>query len=115
MSDDPNPNVRYDIGGWISGPMMDPPLPPMIPPGSTAQRELLRAIGDALSLPPGASTIDDVRRLRLLDERAKLVTATVGRILRDPESDDDGMSDARTLRDAVADYPPDYSQHPLGN
>jgi len=51
----------------------------------------------------------------LLDERAKLVTATVGRILRDPESDDDAMSDARTLRDAVADYPPDYSQHPLGN
>jgi hypothetical protein len=45
-----------------------------------------------------------------------LVTATVGRILRDPESDDDdAMSDARTLRDAVADYPPDYSQHPPGN
>ena len=95
--------------------MMDPPLPPMIPPGSTAQRELLRAIGDALSLPPGANTIDDVRRLRLPGERAKLVTATVGRVLRDPESDDDAMSDARTLRDAVADYPPDYSQHPPGN
>ena len=92
-----------------------PPATADDPPGSTAQRELLRAIGDALSLPPGANTIDDVRRLRLLDERAKLVTATVGRILRDPESDDDAISDARTLRDAVADYPPDYSQHPLGN
>ncbi len=23
MSDDPHPNVRYDLGGWISGPMMD--------------------------------------------------------------------------------------------
>ena len=23
MSDDPDPNVRYDLGGWISGPMMD--------------------------------------------------------------------------------------------
>jgi hypothetical protein len=45
----------------------------------------------------------------LMSERS-LVTATVGRILRDPESDDDAMSDARTLRDAVADYPPDYSQ-----
>jgi hypothetical protein len=51
----------------------------------------------------------------LPDERAKLVTATVGRILRHPESDDDAMSEARTLRDAVADYPPDYSQHPPGN
>jgi hypothetical protein len=50
----------------------------------------------------------------LMSERS-LVTATVGRILRNPESDDDAMSDARTLRDAVADYPPDYSQHPLGN
>jgi hypothetical protein len=114
MSD--NSNVRYDIGGGISGPMMDPPLPPMIPPGSTAQRELLRAIFDALSLPMGANTLDDVRRLRLLDERAKLVAATITRILRDPESDDDdAMSEARTLRDAVADYPPGYSQHPLGN
>ncbi|HEV2244357.1 MAG TPA: hypothetical protein VGR98_25185 [Streptosporangiaceae bacterium] len=54
--------------------------------------------------------------MRLLDERAKLLTATITRILRDPESDDDdAMSEARTLRDAVADYPPDCSQHPLGN
>lgn len=64
----------------------------------------------------GANTLDDVRRMRLLDERAKLLTATITRILRDPESDDgDAMSEARTLRDAVADYPPDCSQHPLGN
>ena len=109
MSDDPNPNVRYDVGGWLSGPCLDPPLPPMIPPGSTAQRELLRAIGDALTLPPGINTIDDVRRLRLLDERAKLVTATVGRILSDRESDDDDAAiAARSLGDAVSDYPPDY-------
>ena len=73
------------------------------PPGSTAQRELLRAIGDALSLP-----LEQTRSMTfgacdcLMSERS-LVTATVGRILRDPESD------------AVADYPPDYSQHPLGN
>jgi len=50
----------------------------------------------------------------LMSERS-FVAATVGRILRHPESDDDAMSDARTLRDAVADYPPDYSQHPPGN
>jgi hypothetical protein len=23
MSDDPDPNVRLDLGGWISGPMID--------------------------------------------------------------------------------------------
>jgi hypothetical protein len=91
-----------------------PPLPPMIPRVYRTARATPRNRRRALA-PPGANTIDDVRRLRLLDERAKLVTATVGRILRDPESDDDAMSDARTLRDAVADYPPDYSQHPLGN
>src|SRR5215469_16262602 len=112
----PTPTSGMTSADGSAAPMMDPPLPPMIPPGSTAQRELLRAIGDALWLPPGAHTIDDVRRLRLPDERAKLVTAAVGRILRDPESDDDdAMSEARTLRDAVADYPPDYSQHPPGN
>ena len=109
MSD--GPNVRHDIGGWISGPCLDPPLPPMIPPGSTAQCELLRAIGDALSLPPRISTIDGVRRLRLLDERAKLVTATLGHILKDREfDDDDAMVALRSLRDAVSDYPPDYWQ-----
>ena len=91
--------------------MMDPPLPSMIPPGSTAQRELLRSILDALALPMGANAIDDVRRLRLLDQRARLVTATITRILRDPESDDDdAMIEARSLRDGVADYPPDYGQ-----
>lgn len=112
----PDASVRYDLGGWISGPCLDPPLPPVIPPGSTAQRELPRSILDALSLPMGANTLDDVRRLRLLDERAKLVTATITRIMRDPESDDDdAVSEARSLRDAVAGYPPDYSQHPPGN
>jgi hypothetical protein len=95
--------------------MMDPPLPPMIPQGLPHSASYSAQSATRSRSPPGANTIDDVRRLRLLDERAKLVTATVGRILRDPESDDDAMSDARTLRDAVADYPPDYSQHPLGN
>jgi len=116
VSETPDPQVRYDAGGWISGPMMDPPLPPMmVPPGSTAQRELLRAIGDVLTLPAGENTLDDVRRLRVLDERAKLVTAMVGRILKDREFDDvDTMVAVRSLREAVADYPPDYTPRPQG-
>ena len=37
----PNPNVRFDIGGWISGPMLSEPLPDPVPvrpvpPGSSA-------------------------------------------------------------------------------
>jgi hypothetical protein len=92
-----------------------PPLPSMIPPGSTAQRELLRAIGDALSSP-----LEQTRSVTfgacdcLMSERS-FVTVAVGRILRDPESDDDAMSEARTLRDVVVDCPPDYSQHRPGN
>lgn len=114
MRDD-DPNVRRDVGGWISGPCMDPLLHPMIPPGSTAQRELLRAIGDTLTLPLGMNTIDDVQRLRILDERAKLVTATVGRILNDRECDDeDAMVAMRSLREQVADFPPDYGHRPQG-
>lgn len=31
----PDPNVRYDIGGWISGPCLDQPL--NVPPGMTDQ------------------------------------------------------------------------------
>jgi hypothetical protein len=49
-----------------------------------------------------------------MSERS-FATVAVGRILRDPESDDDAMSEARTLRDVVVDCPPDYSQHRPGN
>ena len=30
--DDPDPNVRHDIGGWISGPCLDEPLPGPLTP-----------------------------------------------------------------------------------
>jgi hypothetical protein len=54
--DEPLGIVRYDLGGWNSGPCLDPPPPPVTPrigpPGSTRLRELAHAIATALALSP---------------------------------------------------------------
>jgi hypothetical protein len=104
MSDDPN--VRRDIGGWISGPMMDPPLPNapafMVPPNSTALRELLSAIEKALTLPKAATTKDELTYLRIGRDRARLVLFTCRRLLADREADDrDVMIAVHSLGDVT--------------
>jgi hypothetical protein len=105
MSETDKPNVRYDIGGWISGPMMDPPLPDpspvcQIPPGSSALRELLAAIVRTLTLERSETTTDELTYLRISRDRARLVMLACRKLLADHEADDtDVMVAVTQLRD----------------
>ena len=67
--DEPLGNVRYDIGGWISGPSWTRPCrtvaPRIVPRGSTPLRELADAIAMALGLPRPATERDEHSYLRI--------------------------------------------------
>jgi hypothetical protein len=105
VSDKPGPNVRRDVGGWISGPCADPPLPPVrpIPPGSSALRELLAAIVQALTLPTSDTTKDGLIYLRISRDRARLVMLTCRRLLAGREADDtDVMTAVTSPRDQAS-------------
>ncbi len=102
LTDKPDPNVRRDVGGWISGPCIDPPLPPgrPVPPGSSALRELLAAIVQALTLPMSDTATDEWAYLRISRDRTRLVMLTCRRLLADREADDtDVMIAVTSLRD----------------
>lgn len=113
----PDPNVHYDIGGWISGPMLSEPLPDPVPvrpvpPGSSAARELLSAIAQTLTLPTPASTKDELTYLRISRDRARLVLLTCRRVLADREADErDIMITVTQLREDAGQLPPDDYDH----
>jgi hypothetical protein len=115
--DNPTDNVRRDLGGWISGPMLDQPLPPVspiriVPPGSSATRELLSAIAQALTLSAPATTKDEVTYLRISRDRARLVLHACRRLLADREADDrDTMITVTRLREEAGQLPPDDYDH----
>ena len=113
---DPDNNVRLDVGGWISGPSLDPPLPPPpsrdVPPGSSALRELAAAVENTLALPNPATTRDEVSYLLIMRDRARVVRLTCRRILADREADDrDIMAITGTLRDQAAQLGDDTYDH----
>jgi len=110
------PNVRRDVGGWISGPMLDEPLPDLpvrpVPPGSTPLRELLAAITAALTLPGPATERDEVTYLRIHRDRARLVLFTCRRLLADRETDDrEVMVSVTRLREETAQHADDTYDH----
>lgn len=111
--EDPAGNVRYDVGGWISGPMLDPPRR-MVPPGSSPMRELSAAIDSALTLPTPATQRDELTYLRLHRDRARLVLLAVRRIVRDREIEDDPediMGVVASLREQAAQLGDDAYDH----
>ena len=81
----PDPNVRHDIGGWISGPMLDPPppAPPQVPsesPEVTLVESTKAALADLADLAaqlPG----DTAGNARVADRLAE-ETAEIGAMLR---------------------------------
>jgi hypothetical protein len=118
MSD---PNVRYDLGGWISGPCLDEPLPPAwsldVPTGSTPLRELAHAVASALALSAPATTRDEVTYLRIYRNRARLVLLGMRKILADREIEGDVrdvMQVVAALREQVAQLPDDAYDHRPG-
>ena len=107
-----DPNVRLDIGGWISGPCEPPP----VTPGSTPLRQLARAVADALSLPAPKSLHDEELRYRLLAQRAVIVVSVLRRLSDNPEAEAlDAVMAAVSVSDRVADYPVNYSVSPLSS
>jgi hypothetical protein len=93
---------------------------PVVPPGSTALRELCHAVAAALTIPdpavrpglPSVQSADEAAWLQLLAERAALVLWAVRRLLADRETGDrDVMIFAASLRAQLTDYPPDGYHH----
>jgi len=99
-----DPNVRYDIGGWISG--------PMLPPGSTANRELYAATVAALDCPPPATPQDERVCLRTVRDRARVVLQVIARLASDREAGAaDVLRAAHVIGGRVADVPADGYDH----
>jgi len=94
---------------------MSNPATPPVPPASTPCRTFLRAVADALTLPPPATDRDEVTYLRLSRERARLVIFACRRLLDDREAgDSELLVIAGSLRGQAADYPADgYDHNPL--
>lgn len=119
--DEPLGNVRYDLGGWISGPSLDPPLPQIsrriVPPGSTPLREVAIAIAMALALPRPATERDELSYLRITRDRARLVLLACRKIIAEQEIEDDEadvMAVVACVRDQVAQLPDDAYDHVPG-
>jgi hypothetical protein len=83
-------------------------------PDSPALRELLRTIADALSIPPPATSKDEMTYLRTSRNRARCVIRACQEALG-RERDEKGLAAvAENLQDQLADYPADeYDPNPL--
>lgn len=83
-----------------------------VPPGSTACRELLRVVGEALTLPAPATHADEVSYFRLRSQRATQALAGIRRVLGNRDADSaDMMTEVQILREAIGDLPPDSYEH----
>jgi hypothetical protein len=95
--------------------MNDPghPPAPMIPPGSTATRELLAAIRDALAVPRPVRRVDEISAALLSRQRSIAVAAGAARLLDSRDCDDaDVMAEVTALREATEDLPVTYREQP---
>jgi hypothetical protein len=93
---------RHEVGG------------PVIPPGSTPVRMLCQAVADALSLPPPRAIHDEQLRYAVLGQRAMIIAQVTRRLAGDVEADAmDIAVAASSIRDRCADFPVNYSVHPL--
>jgi hypothetical protein len=99
-----------------------PPLPQrvkaanVVPPGSTALREVLHAVTNALTLPTPATERDEVAYLRISRDHARELVWMCRRLLQGPRDFDDGdvMAVVNALRDKIGQLPADqYDAHPL--
>ncbi len=80
--------------------------------GWTAFRHLLAAVQQALSLPAPARVGDRQAYLTLLDLRAGIALASIGRLLADPHSGElDFLSEGDHILHQIADLPPGGYRH----
>jgi hypothetical protein len=84
-------------------------------PGCTAIRHLLAAVQQALSLPLPLRHSDRLPYLILLEQRAGVAAASLGRILADPRSGElDYLSEGDHILHQIADLPPGSYRHQPG-
>ena len=94
-TDEPDPDVRRDVGGWISGPMLPDP-----------DRQLYTAIVNALDCPPPRTGRDEVTYFRTLRDRARVVLNVIARLASDDDVNDmDVLMAADAIQQRVADFP----------
>jgi hypothetical protein len=75
-------------------------------------RHLLAAVHQALSLPAPHRHTDRLPQLLLLEQRATVAAASIGRLLADPASGElDFQSEGDHILHQIADLPPDSYRH----
>ncbi len=84
------------------------------PPNGGAIVHFLSAVHQALDLPAPHRGKDQLPYLTLLDQRARLARASIGRLISNPHADaPDYTSEGDHIRHQLADLPPDtYRHHP---
>jgi hypothetical protein len=81
-------------------------------PDGGAIAHFLSAVHQALDLPAPHRGKDQLPYLQLLDQRARLARASIGRLISNLTSDAlDYASEGDHIRHQLADLPPDTSQH----
>ena len=94
--------------------MPDTTTPGPAAPDGGAIAHLLSAVHQALDLPAPHRGKDQLPYLKLLDQRARLARASIGRLISNPLSDVlDYASEGDHILHQLADLPPDtYRHHP---
>jgi hypothetical protein len=88
----------------------------VVPPGSSALRELLITVVAALEVKPPTEARDIAAYHYLVVARARAVRHTARRLLDDREADDeDVMIAVWALRDQLHELTPTYQAHPLAS
>jgi hypothetical protein len=86
-----------------------------VPPDGIAVRHFLAAVHEALQIPGPAWPVYRRRYLKLLERRAVVARASIGRLLADPASNAlDYTSEGDHIRQTIADLPPDTRRHRTG-
>jgi hypothetical protein len=77
-----------------------------------AIRHFLRAVHQAIGLPDPRRVSDELPYFRLLDQRARLARAAIGRLMANPGSCElDFISEGDHILHQIADLPPDTYRH----
>ena len=89
-------------------------MPAPAPPDGAAIRHFLSAVHQALDLPAPERARDHLAYLELLEPRARLACASIGRLIGESPSDAlDFISEGDHILHTLADLPPPaYRHHP---
>jgi hypothetical protein len=98
----------------MNTPVPDTATPTPAAPNGGAIVHFLSAVHQALDLPAPRRASDQLPYLKLLDQRAHLARASIGRLISNPHSDAlDYISEGDHILHKVADLPPDtYRSRP---